>query len=152
MATGCCRNRKYIGQILVERGLVTQDQVAEALRLQAGAESGHFIGEILVRMGYVREIDVVTALVVQCDLPYIAVSRHCVDPLVLALIPREFALRERIVPLDRIGNILSVVMQNPLDDEVRQSLETRTGCCIAVFISTRSEIDSALARLYPENG
>jgi type IV pilus assembly protein PilB len=92
----------------------------------------------------------VTALVVQCNLPYIAVSKHEVSPEVLGLIPADFARNSRIVPLDRIGNILSIVMMNPMDESKRQEVELITGCRIATFISTRSEIDAAIKRFYGE--
>ena len=107
------------------------------------------MGEVLTNLGYVTEIDIVTALVVQCNLPYIAVTKHIIDKDIARLIPADVARRDRLVPLDKIGNILSVVMLNPLDEKTRRDVESLTGCHIATFISTRSEIDQALARLYP---
>lgn len=142
--------RRLIGEVLVGRGVVTQRQLEAALEVQRGSATGEFIGEILVRLGYVTEIDIVTALVLQCNLPYIAVSKHEVSPGVLSLIPADFARHSRLVPLDRIGNILSVVMMNPMDEDKRQEVEVMTGCKIATFISTRSEIDVALKRFYGE--
>jgi hypothetical protein len=139
-----------MGEILIERGLVTPEQLSEALKAQSSVATPEYIGEILVRLGYVAEIDIVIALVLQCNLPFIAVSKHEVDPEVLKLIPVAIARRDRIVPLDRIGNILSVVMQNPLNDELRDEVEQMTGCRIATFISTKAEIENALARFYKE--
>ncbi len=144
-----CHDRHLIGEILVGRELVTAAQLAHALSVQKAGGEG-FVGEILARLGYVSEMDIVTALVVQCNLPYIAVTRYLVEPEVLRLIPADMARRNRLVPLDRIGNILSVVMQNPLDTGMRQEVEALTHCRIAMFISTRSEIDRALASFYPE--
>ncbi len=142
--------RRLIGEILVERGVITQGQLDAALDLQRKTGGNEYIGEILIRMGYVNEIDIVTALVLQCNLPYIAVSKHDVSSEVLGLIPADFARRSRLVPLDRIGNILSVVMMNPMDETKRQEVERMTGCKIATFISTRSEIDTAIKRFYGE--
>jgi len=147
--TRCCLDRRLIGEILVERGLVTPAQLSEALKVQSSVGNSEYIGEILVRLGYVPEIDIVIALVLQCNLPFIAVSKHEIDREVIKLIPPEIARRDRIVPLERIGNILSLVMQNPVNDELRDKVERMTGCRIATFISTRAEIDQALARFYP---
>ena len=144
-----CHDRRLIGEILVDRGAITAAQLQQALAAQKEDPSHPYVGEVLLRLSYVTEIDIVTALVVQCNLPYIAVGRHCVDLEVARLIPAEVARRDRLVPLDRIGNILSVVMQDPLNDRMRGEIEALTGCRIAVFVSTRSEIDQALARLYP---
>ncbi len=107
-----------------------------------------FIGEILVKLGYLDERDIVVTLVVQCGLPYIAVNKYTVDPEVLRLIPKDMAQKERMIPLDRIGDILSVVMTNPLTDERKMKLEILTKCRIATFISTKSEIEEAIGRLY----
>lgn len=138
--------RELIGEILMKRKRITQAQLDHALDVQK-KENG-FVGEILVKLGYLDERDIVVALVVQCGLPYIAVNKYNIDPQVLTVIPREIALRERVVPLDRIGSILSVVMSNPLSDARKAELETLTKCRVATFIATKSEIDEAIARFY----
>ena len=99
-------------------------------------------------MGYVDERDIVVALVVQCGLPYIAVNKYNIDPAVLAAIPKETVIRERLIPLDRIGGILSVVMANPLNDTKKAELEALTKSRVAIFIATKTEIDEAIAKFY----
>lgn len=145
---GCCGERRLIGEILVERGLITPIQLASALKTQAGNPK-EYIGEILIRLGFIQEVDIVTALVLQCNLPFIAVSKHNIERDVLSLIPPDVARRDRLIPFDRIGNILSVVMQNPMDETTRAEVERLTGCQIATFISTKAEIEKALSRCYP---
>jgi len=135
-----------LGEILIQRKRITREQLDEALRAQK--EKGGFIGEILVNAGYLDERDIVVALVIQCGLPYIAVNKYAIDPEILRLIPQEIAQREKVVALDRIGEILSVVMVNPLTDEKKNLLETLTKCRIATFISTKGEIEEAIARNY----
>ena len=135
-----------IGKILVQRRLISPQQLNHALQVQK-KESG-FIGEILVKLGYLDEKDIVVALVVQCGLPYIAVNKYIVDPMALKLIPKDMAQKERMIPLDRIGDVLSVVMTNPLTDERKAKLETLIKCRIATFISTKSAIEEAIARFY----
>ena len=79
---------------------------------------------------------------------YIAINKYSVAPAVLQLIPKDVAQREKVIALDRIGDVLSVVMTNPLDEQERERLEKLTKCSIATFISTKSEIEEAIARLY----
>ena len=143
----CYLERKLIGEILVERGLVTQANLDLALERQKKTRNV-FIGEMLIELGFLAEIDIVTALVLQCNLPYITISKHQIDPEVIRLIPAEMARSNRLVPLDRIGNVLSVVMANPIDQALREEVERVTGCNIAVFISTRLEIDNALIKYF----
>ena len=136
----------FIGEILIQRKLITPEQLAAALEVQK--KDNIFVGEVLVKMGVIEERDIVVALLVQCDLPYIAVNNYTIALEVLHLIPKEIAQREKVVPLDRIGDILSVVMTNPLSEEKKTMLEELTKCRIATFISTKSEIEEAIARHY----
>ena len=136
-----------IGEILKKRKRITPAQLEHALEVQR-KENG-FVGEILVKLGYLDERDIVVALVVQCGLPYIAINKYDIDPQILAMIPKEIALREKVIPLERIGDILSLVMANPLNDAQKNQLETLTKCRIAVFIATKSEIEQALVKFYP---
>lgn len=135
-----------IGEILIERKRITKDQLKEALEAQKNENI--FVGEILVKLGFIEERDIVVALVTQCDLPYIAVNKYSIDAVVLNLIPQEIALREKVIPLDRIGDVLSVVMMNPLSQEKKARLEVLTKCRIAAFISTKSEIEEAIKNHY----
>jgi len=135
-----------LGEILIQRKLITREQLEGALAIQK--QNGGIIGEILVNLGILDERDIVVALVIQCGLPYIAVNKYAIDPEILRLIPKEVASKEKIVALDRIGDILSVVMINPLSEEKKSYLETLTKCRVATFISTKTEILEAIARNY----
>ena len=138
--------RLLIGEILIKRKRITKEQLEHALQVQK-KESG-FVGEILVKLGYLEERDIVVALVVQCGLPYIAVNKYAIDPQVVRMIPKETACQERLIALDRIGDILSVVMTNPLSGDKKAKLEALTKCRIATFISTKSEIEEAITKNY----
>ena len=135
-----------LGEILIQRKRITREQLDAALQMQG--DKGGFIGEILVSMGFIDERDIVVALVIQCGLPYIAVNKYNIDPQIVHLIPHEVALKEKVIALDRIGDILSVVMVNPLSDDKKEYLETLTKCQVVTFISTKSEIEEAILRNY----
>ncbi|MBF0511141.1 MAG: hypothetical protein HQL13_02310 [Candidatus Omnitrophica bacterium] len=135
-----------LGEILIQRKKITRSQLEEALKTQR--QQGGFIGETLVKLGFVEEREVVAALVIQCGLPYIAVNKYAIDPQVTQLIPKEVACKERVIALDRIGDILSVVMVNPLNEEKKNYLEALTKCRIAAFISSSTAIQEAIVRHY----
>jgi type IV pilus assembly protein PilB len=135
-----------LGEILVQRKKITREQLDGALAAQK--EKGGFLGEVLVGFGLLDERDIVVALVIQCGLPYIAVNKYTIDPQIVRLIPKDVAQKEKIIALDRIGDVLSVVMVNPLSDEKKTYLEGLTKCSIATFISTKGEIEEAIARNY----
>ena len=135
-----------LGEILIQRKRITREQLDSALQSQK--TKGGFLGEILVNLGILDERDIVVALVIQCGLPYIAVNKYTIDPQIVRLIPKDVALQEKIIALDRIGEILSVVMMNPLTEEKKKYLESITKCSVATFISTKGEIEEAIARNY----
>lgn len=137
-----------LGDILIARGLLKAGQLDQALGVQR--KSGELLGRILVRLGFLREIDVVAALVIQCAVPYIAIDLYPPNPAVIPVVPADLARKRQVVPLDRVGEVLSVVMENPFDEKTLADLRQRCGCQIAPFISTPTAIAQAIARYYPE--
>jgi type IV pilus assembly protein PilB len=149
MSTGSFDNKldkKLLGEVLVSRNLVTEDQLNKALEVQR-LESG-FLGEVLIRLGFVQERDIVVALVIQCNLPYIAINKYSIGAEVIALVPFEFAQKHCLIPLDRVGDVLSVVMADPLNIAIKSELQRITNCRIAPFIATKSEIEQAIDRWF----
>jgi type IV pilus assembly protein PilB len=137
---------KLLGEILIQRHLIKQEQLDQALILQQ--KEGGFVGEILIHLGFLEERDLVVALIVQCNLPYIAVDKYQIDPSILQIIPKEIALKNKLLPIDRVGDVLSVVMVDPLDVAVKAELQRLTNCRIAPFIATKTEIERALEQYF----
>ena len=142
--------KQLLGQILIKRGFITKEQLRDALEIQK--KEGGVLGEVLVKMGYVTERDVVVALIVQCGFPYIAVNKYDIDTGVVELISEEIARKYHIIPLDRVGDVLSVVMENPLNTAMISEVEKLTNCRVATFIATRTEIDEAINKWYKKKG
>ena len=76
--------KQPLGKVLIKRKVITQEQLDQALEVQKREEG--YIGEILVKLGYVDERDIVAALVVQSNLPYIAVDKYEIDKSIIQLI------------------------------------------------------------------
>ena len=140
------QNKEFLGDILIRRGLLNQDQLNKALEFQK--KEPKYLGEILIQLGFVDERDVVVALVVQCNLPYIAVDKYEIDRAVLQLIPEEIIKKNLAIPLDRVGDILSVVMADPLNNAVKKEYQRLSNCQVAAFIATKNEIEKAIARWF----
>lgn len=139
---------QLLGEILVSQNMIDREQLKEALRLQENEKK--YVGELLIKLGYIVERDVMVALVEQCKLPYIAIDKYNVDKEIANLIPKETALKYHAIPLGRVGNILSVVMADPLDSLRKEEFKRITNCEIASFIATKQEIDSAIRKCYTE--
>ena len=115
---------KKIGEILIQEGAITAKQLAEALHLQEA--KGGFIGQILVDLDYVNQDAIVSSLVKQCKIPHLSLLDYDISSDVLELVPREVCEEHDLLPIDKLGRILTVAMVNPLDDDALE--EVRSVC------------------------
>lgn len=118
---GSNNGMKRLGRILVEEGKITDKQLVEALQIQAA--KGGFLGQILVDLKYVCQQTVVASLVKQCKIPHLNLLDYEISKDILQIIPKDICLKHNLLPIDRLGKILTVAMVNPLDtaalEEVR---------------------------------
>lgn len=105
--------QKTLGQLLLEEGLISQEQLDSALAMQA--TEGGFLGRILVRQGFVSQEAVASALVKQCKIPHLSLLDYEIGQDVLQLIPEETCRQYHLLPIDKLGRILTVAMVDPLD-------------------------------------
>ena len=130
--------RKRLGELLRDEGLVTDDQIEEALASQR--KTGELLGEVLVRLGYVTEYDIAKTIVTQFGLPYIAVGQYFRSDEVMTLFPERLMRQYQFIPLDKIGNVIAIAVGGLLNFDVLSELEHTSGSFIQVYVSTWSEI------------
>src|SRR5262245_32193379 len=123
--------RKKMGEVLVDEGLVKEDQVTEALRRQRA--TGESFADILVDKGFVSEVDIARTLVKQSGLPYIDASRYRINKDGLATVPAELMWLHQFVILDKIGKTVLVAISNVLSPEVFDKIEKVSGSQIFVY-------------------
>jgi type IV pilus assembly protein PilB len=139
--------RRRLGGILMSEGLVTPEQITEALEKQK--ETGNLLGEILVELGYITENNLVKTLSMQFQFPFISPMNYEISKEVLELVPAEMMYRHLFIPLDKFGNILTVAMGGLLEEEVVQEIKKLTGCDVRIYISPPSLVRRALQRWVP---
>lgn len=139
--------RKKMGEVLVDEGLVKEDQVAEALRRQRA--TGENFGEILVSMGFLTETDIARTLVKQSGLPYIDASRYRINKDGVQAVPAELMWQNQLIVLDKIGRTLLVAIANVPSSEIFDKLERVSGSQIFVYVSTWGQIQTALEKNVP---
>ncbi len=138
--------KEQLGQVLLQRGIINSAQLEQALKVQQN--EGGLLGEILIRMGLTTEEDITQALAIQHDFPYLPLASYEIDSEALKLIPENLAREHHILPIDKMNDILTVVMANPLDSKVIERIEALTKCKIEIFVSTYTEIKEAIERCY----
>lgn len=137
---------KQLGEILVERGVITQAKLAEVLIFQK--EKGILFGEALVQMKLGTEEDVVQALTCQYGFPYLPLANYEIAPEVVDTVPLNLCKQYCLVPIDKIGRSLTLAMANPLNVLALEEVEKVTDCSVQSFVSTSTEIKSAINRYY----
>jgi type IV pilus assembly protein PilB len=102
-----------LGEILLREGLVTRDQLAQALTEQKNSK--HRLGYVLVKLGLVQELEITKVLARQYRMPAVDLTRFEVDPKIIKLVPAEMAIKSVVLPLKREGRTLTVAMADPTD-------------------------------------
>ncbi len=141
-------NNRPLGELLMERGIINQSQLDEGLRIQQ--EKGGLIGEILVDLGFVKEDDIAQALTAQYGFPYLPLGNYDVDLDIASIIPGRVARQYLLVPIDKIGNNLTLAMSNPLNVQAIEDVELLSGCSVQTFVSTSSDIKKAIEKYYKD--
>jgi len=134
--------KKRLGELLRDEGLVNDEQIEEALGEQR--KSGELLGEVLVRLGYVTEADIAQTIVTQFGLPYIAIKQYFLSEDVIKLFPERLMRQYQFIPLDKIGNVITIAVGGLLNFEVLSELEKMSGAKVQVYVSTWSEIKAAI--------
>lgn len=141
-------NNRPLGELLLDRGIITRAQLEHGLDLQK--QKGGLIGEILVDLGFVKEDDIAQALTAQYGFPYLPLGNYDVDPDIANIIPGRVARQYLLVPIDKIGNNLTLAMSNPLNVQAIEDVELLSGCSVQTFVSTSSDIKWAIEKYYKD--
>ncbi len=143
--------RLKLGALLVASGLVSQKQLDTALEHQR-ADGGR-LGEVLVRDGIVSEMDIVNALAGQMRIGVVDLTANAPQPGAMGLLPRDFIVRHRLIPLrvDDNGNLV-LAMTNPLDVISIDEVSMRTGKRVVPAICAESAFDEAVAVYFSSRG
>lgn len=142
------RVKTKIGELLLQKGLITSEQLQEALALQHGKEKGKPLGRILVELGYIGKEQLCIFLAVQGGYPYIDISQCMIKPEVLSLVPEAIVKKYQVLPIDKIQDVLTLAMVNPLDIATIDQIQKLTNSTVKVFLTTPVELEEMILRYY----
>ena len=142
--------RRKIGQILVDAGLISEDQLVQALAEQKQTK-GKRLGSIIVEKKWAREEDICQGIAKQLNIPYVKLSELEVPKEVIETISRKRANRKLIFPYEKSGRRLRLAMANPLDYSTINEIKFRTGLDVSVAVATEEEIREAIENNYAED-
>lgn len=139
------QERKRLGDLLIEAGLITKEQLEETLKEKA---PGQRLGDALLQRGYITEQQLIEVLEFQLGIPHVSLYRYPIDPKLTDLVSKEFAKRNMLIPLKQEGDRLFVAMADPMDFFAIDDLRLSTGFHIEVAIASKDDILRAINKYY----
>ncbi len=140
------RRSSKLGDLLLRSRELSAEQLETALAEQR--RSGQALGEVLIRLGLVSEERMRKALCRQLHIQFFVLDAIIIDPTLRNFVNEKFAMKHRIVPLARVGNVLVVAMDDPTQTWILDDLQRSTGLKIEMITSNSAQITRALERLY----
>jgi type IV pilus assembly protein PilB len=139
-----------LGEILIKESLITQDQLEKALDFQRS--NGGKLGSCLTKMGFITDDDITGVLSRQYGVPSINLKFYEIDPNVIKLIPQDTALRYQVIPLSRVGSVLTIAMTDPTNVFAMDDIKFMTGFNVEPVVASESAIGDAIIRFYGGGG
>src|SRR6201998_3513076 len=138
-----------LGEILLKESLITQEQLQKALEFQRS--NGGKLGSCLTKMGFITDDDITGVLSRQYGVPSINLKFYEIDPNVIKLIPQDTALRYQVIPLSRVGSVLTIAMTDPTNVFAMDDIKFMTGFNVEPVVASESAIGEAISRFYGGN-
>ena len=143
--------RIRIGELLIKQGLMTENQLQEALTIQK-QQKGSRIGEILIQVGMIKEEDFAIALGSHLSIPFASYSSGLLKPKadqnLEKLVSYDFAKKNLVLPISKNLHSLTCAIFDPLDYFVLDNLKILTGCDLNFIIATKTDLSKAIDEFY----
>jgi type IV pilus assembly protein PilB len=136
------RKPKQLGQILLEEGLLTQEQLDSALEQHRNTPKS--LGRVLIDLGFIRERDLVKALAQQVGLDFVDLSEYPVEAAATTLLPEQLARRYRALPIADQGGKLLVAMSDPANVYALDDIRSVTGRDVVPVVATAQDVEQAI--------
>jgi type IV pilus assembly protein PilB len=143
--------RKPLGQLLLSKGLLKQEQLERALEEQKRSNHQKLLGEILVELHICTEDQITEALAQAYGVPYARISPKVADPKVIAALPKEFLEKHQVLPLFLVENVLTVAVPEPANVFLLEEIERLSGHQVQVVAATTRDIRATLQTYLPND-
>ncbi|HOK08774.1 MAG TPA: DnaA/Hda family protein [Candidatus Hydrogenedens sp.] len=141
---------KRLGELLLEERLITKEQLNQALEIQS--KTGRFLGKILIEKGFIDRDVLANCLSKQCRIPHIKLVEYDINSDVVKLIPEEVCRKRYLLPIDKLGRIVTVAMVDPLDTEALE--EVKSHCPdlrIKPILCSWEDLEKAFEKAFRKN-
>jgi type IV pilus assembly protein PilB len=142
--------RKSLGELLIEAGLITGDQLAAALAAQRA--SGKKLGETLIEMNLVPERKILEVLEFQLQVPLVDLGTYEIDSDATLLINEAMARRYQVLPIGRENDQLILAMADPLNIQAIDDIRLFTGMAIKPVMAVPADLSARIDQYYSREG
>ncbi|WP_301108364.1 GspE/PulE family protein [Sporosarcina sp.] len=139
--------RKRLGDLLIESGLLTDEQLMTTLKDKPRDQR---LGDALLQRGYITEQQLIEVLEFQLGIPHVNLFRYPFDPKLFNIVPKGLAKQKMIVPLKKDNDKLFVAMADPMDYNTIEDLRLSTGFHIETAIASKDDITRTITRYYDD--
>ena len=148
--SGGSKRPKRLGDILIAAGLITQEQLDEALAKQKG--SGKRLGTVLQDEGYITELEMIEALQMQLGIEFVDLNKINIPTELAQVVPANIAKQYQVVPVRMIRDELYLAMADPLNFYALEEVRKTTHKKIVPMIAMANAVDRAIQVLYGNEG
>lgn len=141
--------QQKLGKILIDQGLVTEEQLKMALASQADSKTKR-LGTLLVELGLVEEQQITEAVGLQFNMPVLSLKDINPVPELIRKVPRNYAVRFKVFPIFLADNEMTLAITDPTHIEIIDILSGVTGLRIQPVLAPPSEIEAAIKSHYPK--
>lgn len=141
--------KRVIGQILLDAGVITEEQLEKALEVQKSNPQQH-LGALLGELGFASEEAIAQARASQCGVDYIRIAEDTIDPEAAALINQRLASQHNCIPVSATPKSMVLAVTNPMDLLAIEDVERFTNRKVDVVVGTVPDVTQAIARYYWE--
>ncbi len=143
--------RRKVGGILIERGLITPEQLEHALALQKQSDPRQLLGEIILEQGMCTADQITEALASAYDIPYAKLEPALVDAEIMRVLPVQFIKSHNVLPLFYVDRVLTVAVSDPtnlyLIEEINQEVEGT----VQVVAASADDVQTMIETLVPHD-
>ena len=132
-----------IGQYLVQKGLITEEQLQDVLQKQK-EQKGRLFGDVIVDLKYVSDVQFAQVLAERLNVPFVDLDAAELIPDVVKRIPEATARKYTVVAVNKVGKRLTVATNDPINFYIFEDLRVITGCSIVPVLSTKAAINRSI--------
>lgn len=139
-----------VGDLLLEKGLISDEQIQQALAYQKSRGHKKLLGEVLVELEFVTTHQVMEALADAYGVPFARLTPKMADPKIVGLLEREFIESQTLLPLFLVQGKLTLAMAEPTNVFLVDEVERMTGHTVQVVATTPQDIEETLKSILPD--